>query len=157
MHAFQHQDSPQTLAEALEEYYGSHPELLRGLPMSAPAQEFFGRHDAVHVVFGCDTSLDEEAAVKIASIFGTTAGFGVLGGYGLAESRAIYRELSPAQVLRSVANSFFVVPRTIALCLQQRRRWPWAGYRDYLAVPLRDLRREFGIRVLHVDSSAGGS
>jgi hypothetical protein len=146
--AFQQQDSLQTLGAGLEEYYAHHPELLR-TPISAEAQQFFGCHDAVHVVFGCGTALDDEAAVKIASLFGTTAGLRVLRGYASTESRAIYAELEAADVLRSIAHSVIVVPRTIALCLRQRRRWPWAGYREYLDVPLADLRREFGIRVVH--------
>ena len=61
--------------------------------MSRAAQEIFRCHDAVHVVYGCDIALGDEAIVKIASIFGTTAGLRVLKGYSLHESLQIYRQL----------------------------------------------------------------
>lgn len=115
MHAFEHQDSRQTLAQGIEEYFAANPGLTKGRRMSAEAEHFFRCHDATHVIFGCGTTLDDEAAVKIASIFGTTAGFNVLKGYRLHESLDIYKQLRVADVLLSVAHSVVVVPRTIVL------------------------------------------
>jgi hypothetical protein len=149
LQAFQHQDSAQTLAEGIAEYYAANPGLAKGRGLSPEAQAFFRCHDAAHVVFGCSTALDDEAAVKIASIFGSTAGLGVLKGYRLHESREIYRQISPAAVLGSIARSVVVVPRALLRCLRQRERWPWAHFEQYLGVPLRDVRRKFGIVVAH--------
>ncbi len=117
--------------------------------MSLEAQHFFRCHDAAHVVFGCSTQLDDEAAVKIASIFGTTAGLRVLRGYRLYESLQIYRQLRVQEVVRSIAHSVVVVPRTILRCLAQHARWPWDEFDQYLQVPLKDIRRQFGIQVAH--------
>lgn len=152
MHGFERQDSTQTLAQGLEEYFAAHPGLDDARRMSPESERFFRCHDAAHVVFGCGTSLDDEAAVKIASIFGTTAGFGVLKGYRLHESLDIYKRLRPMEVLRSIMRSVAVVPRTILRCRGQRSRWPWEGYPQYLDVPLRDIRRQFGIEVTHDDA-----
>ncbi len=149
MHEFQHQDSPQTLAEGFDEYAAANPGLVRGAGLSPQAQRFFSCHDAVHVVFGCGVALDDEAVVKIASIFGTTAGLAVLRGYRLHESLDIYRQLRVAAVMRSIARSVFIVPRTIARCLAQRARWPWDGFDDHRHIALRSIRQEFGIRVAH--------
>ncbi len=149
MHAFQQQDSGQTLAEGMQEYAAANPGLADGRPMSAQAQEFFRCHDTAHVVFGCDVTLDDEAVVKLASIFGTTAGFRVLEGYRLHESLHIYRQLCAADVLRSIARSAIIVPRTVLRCRAQHARWPWAEHRQHLPAPLRELRRRFGIRVTH--------
>jgi len=153
MQAFQRQESLQTLAQGVEEYFAANPGLAQGRGMSPEAQEFFRCHDAAHVLFGCGTALDDEAVVKIASIFGTTAGLGVLRGYRLHESLEIYRQLRVMPVLRSIAHSVFVVPRTIARCLGQRARWPWAEHAQYLNSPLREIRQHFGIKVAH--DSAG--
>lgn len=153
MHAFQHQESQQTLAEGLAEYFAANPGLSHGRDMSAEAGEFFRCHDVVHVVFGCDVALDDEAVVKIASLLGTTAGLRVLKGYRLNESLRIYRRLHVADVLRSVARSVVIVPRTALRCLAQKARWPWTEHRQYLHAPLHELREEFGIRVAH-DNSA---
>ena len=149
MHAFQQQNSRQTLADGLQAYLAANPGLADGRLMSAPAQEFFRCHDTAHVVFGCDVSLDDEAVVKIASIFGTTAGLEVLKGYRLYESLQIYRQLRIGDVLRSIARSATIVPRTVLRCRAQRARWPWAEHRQYLPTPLQQLRQQFGIRVAH--------
>ncbi len=148
-HNFERQDSAQTLAQGLEEYFAANPGLDEARRMSPEAERFFRCHDAAHVVFGCGTTLDDEAVVKIASIFGTTAGFGVLKGYRLHESLRIYKRLRLMDVLSSIAHSVVVVPRTLRRCRRQRARWPWDGHQRYLGVPLNDIRRQFGIEVAH--------
>ena len=119
--------------------------------MSPEARAFFRSHDAVHVVYGCSVALDDEAIVKIASFLGTTAGFGVLRGYRLHESKEIYERLPLIDVLRTIALSVVLVPRTILRCRRQSERWPWSGFEPLLDVPLRELRDRFGIRVAHAD------
>lgn len=147
MLAFQPQDSAMTLAEGLAEYYDKHPLLKRGATLSAPAQDFFRCHDAAHIVFGCDTSLANEAVVKLSSIFGTTAGLGVLKGYALYDSLDIYRKLPPSEVMGVIARAVVIVPRTIARRLRQTKRWPWSRFEAFLDRPLVEIRREFGIYV----------
>jgi hypothetical protein len=149
MHAFQHQESEQTLAQGVQEYLAAHPGLAHGRLMSPEAREFFRCHDIAHVVFGCDVALDDEAVVKIASILGTTAGLRVLHGYRLHESQQIYRQLRIRDVVRSIVHSVVIVPRTVLRCMRQQARWPWSEHQPYLHVPLRRLRQEFGIRVAH--------
>jgi len=157
MHSFERQASVQTLAQGLAEYYDAYPELAKGRGMSVAAQEFFRCHDAAHVVFGCGNTLDDETVVKIASLFGTTAGFGVLKGYRLHESLEIYKTLRLRDVLRSLGQSAFLIPRTIIRCLRQRSRWPWEGFEEHLRVPLCDIRKEYGIRVAHDKVSNRGA
>ncbi len=147
MHDFERQDSPQTLAEGLAEYYRKNPQLSQLRGMSPEAQDFFRSHDTVHVVYGCSTSLPHEAVVKLSSVFGTTGGFGVLRGYPLHESTEIYRELPFAETARTTLSALVIVPRTVWRCLRQRRRWPWREFAGHLEQPLAELREEFGIRV----------
>lgn len=149
MRAYQHQDARASLAEGVAEYLAAYPGLVRGTGLSPQAREFFRCHDVAHVVFGCDVALDDELVVKIASLFGTTAGLGVLRGYRLHESLRIYRRLRVADVLLSIAHSVVIVPRTVLRCRAQLARWPWADHQQYLGTPLGDLRRQFGIRVAH--------
>jgi hypothetical protein len=149
MHNFQQQDSTQSLAQGIDEYFAANPGLTQAQHLSPQARQFFRCHDTAHVVFGCGTALDDEAVVKIASIFGTTAGWGVLKGYRLHESRRIYRELRVMDMLASIAHAIVLVPRTIARCRAQRARWPWDDHQPYLHTPLQELRRHFGITVAH--------
>lgn len=147
MHRYELQDSPQTLAEGIAEYRAANPRLADVRNMSSEAQRFFRSHDVAHVVYGCSTDLDHEAVVKIASILGTTAGLGVLRGYRLHESVEIYKQLRLRAVLKTIAHSVTIVPRTAFRCLRQRSRWPWTEFEAFLGVPLREIRQQFGIRV----------
>jgi hypothetical protein len=122
MLGYEIQESPQTLAEGIAEYHAANPGLADVRSMSAEAMTFFRCHDVAHVVFGCSTDLDDEAVVKLSSIFGTSAGIGVLRGYRLHESVEIYKRLPPGAVLESIGHSIVVVPRTIFRCLRQRSR-----------------------------------
>lgn len=149
MHAFERQSSSQTLAGGIAEYHEANPGLAKGRNLSPEASEFFRCHDAVHVLYGCGNTLDDEAVVKISSILGTTGGFGVLRGYTLHESLEIYRALHISDVLLSILHSVFIVPRSVVRCLRQTKRWPWQNFEKYMQVPMREVRREFGIRVAH--------
>lgn len=149
MLTFQLQDTNQTLAQGLDEYLAANPGLATGRVLSPEAEVFFRCHDVAHVVFGCDVTLNDELVVKIASLLGTTAGFGVMRGYRLHESLRIYGKLRVADVLLSIVCSVVIVPRTALRCFAQRARWPWDGYQQYLDTPLGEVRRTFGIRVAH--------
>jgi hypothetical protein len=147
MHAYQRQDAPLSLRDGIAEYFASHPFLKRGAELSPEGQRFFRCHDTVHVLWGCDTSLAQEAVVKLASIFGTTAGFAVLRGYRLHDAADIYRALTIRDILATIAVAFLIVPRTIWRCRRQAKRWPWSDFDPLLDTPLGQLRAAFGIRV----------
>ncbi|MEP7283164.1 MAG: hypothetical protein ABI696_14395 [Rubrivivax sp.] len=146
-HRFEHQDSEQTLAEGLAEYFAGNPGLERGASLSPAARDFFRAHDAVHVVYGCGTAMPDEAVVKLASLFGTTGGTSVLRGYLLQESMRIYRRVPLAGTVIALLAAPWLIVRTLLRCLRQQRRWPWFGHEQYLAVPLREIRASFGIKV----------
>ena len=149
MHQFMQQASSQTLAQGMAEYGAAYPPATGSHAMSAEAREFFRCHDVVHVVYGCGHPLNDETVVKIASMLGTTAGLGVLRGYRLHESIAIYRQLKVVDVIRAFVQAVVTVPRTALRCLQQHKRWPWDRFDAYRETPLCALRLEFGIRVAH--------
>lgn len=148
MLAYRSQNTQMSLADGLAEYYREHPFLKRGDRLRPEAQEFFRCHDVVHVLYGCDTSLAQEAVVKLSSIFGTTAGFAVLKGYSLYESIDIYTKLKIGEVLVTIVAAFVIVPRTLWRCSRQQERWPWSEFGGHLNTPLRELRQHFGIRVV---------
>ena len=147
MHRFEEQRSTLALAEGLAEYYAKNPHLPRLRSMSPEGAEFFRCHDTAHVVYGCNTSLKHEAIVKLASIFGTTAGFAVLRGYRLHESVSIYKQLKAGEALAVLLVAPVLIPRTIYRCLRQHKRWPWADFAQYQQTPLAQIRAEFGIAV----------
>jgi hypothetical protein len=150
---FESASSAQTLAEGLAEYYAANPGLKRGPSLSPEAREFFRCHDTVHVLYGCGTSMPDEAIVKLASIFGTTGGLSILRGYRLHESIDIYRRLPVAGTLRALLLAPWLVARTIWRCRRQRSAWPWSAHEPYMDVPLSELRARFGIGVAHGPTS----
>jgi hypothetical protein len=50
-----------------------------------------------------------------------------------------------------------IVPRTALRCLRQSARWPWSEHEQHLHTPLRELRRQFGIRVAHFRAHEEGA
>jgi hypothetical protein len=148
-HQFQSSASTQTLAEGLAEYYRENPGLRRGDRLSPEACEFFHAHDVVHVVYGCDTSMPDEAVVKLSSLFGSSAGLAVLRGYRLHESIDIYRHLPLASTLAALVAAPFLILRTIWRCARQPAKWPWTDHQQHMHTSLRDLRERFGVKVAH--------
>lgn len=155
-HAFELAGSTQTLHEGLAEYFAANPQLKRDANLLSPeARQFFRSHDAVHVLYGCGTSMVDEAIVKLASLFGTTGGLQVLRGYAHVETLDIYTRLPLAGTLRALLMAPYLIVRTLWRCARQPRRWPWAGHEEFMHVPLAELRARFGIRVAHGRRSAG--
>jgi hypothetical protein len=154
LHRYQHPQARLTLREGIAEYHAGHRGLATAGDLAPPAAAFLRCHDAVHVVYGCGDALDDEAVVKIATVFGTTGGLRALRGYRLHESFAIYRRLAPRDVLRTALHAVVLVPRTVWRCLRQRRRWPWDGFETHLDTPLVTLRAHYGISVAHADERA---
>ena len=145
---YQRPDTGLSLAEGLREYYASRDGLVSGRGISAEAREFFRCHDAAHVVFGCSTALLDEAVVKVWSLFGTSAGFALWRGYRLPESKEIYEQITWQDTAATALRAAVAVPLVLGRCLRMRKRWPWADFERHLAVPLREIRREYGIRPL---------
>lgn len=137
-----------TLAEGLDEYYGSREHLRTGRGMSDAAREFFRCHDAAHVVFGCSTELLDEGVVKLWSLFGTTAGLSLLRAYRLPESQEIYSEISLGATVSTAVGMLRLAPITLWRCSRMTERWPWSRFEAYLDLPLVEIRRRYGIRVV---------
>ncbi len=152
--SFEAQNATPTFGKGLAEYFDDNPELVRGNALSScDARRFFESHDAVHVVYGCGTSMPDEAVVKLSSIFGTTAGIRVLEGYRLHELLDVCGRLPIGDALRAVVCSADLVPRTIQRCRRQRQRWPWDAFEGHLNMPLGELRAMFGIIAAHRDAT----
>jgi hypothetical protein len=145
---YQQPDSTLTLAEGLSEYHASREGLAGGRGLSPAAREFFRCHDAAHVVFGCATTLRDEAVVKLWSFFGTTAGLRLLRAYRLPESREIYERLEWSEIASTTLRSLALIPLVLWRCARMRKRWPWSEFTGYLAAPLGEIRREFGIELV---------
>jgi ubiquinone biosynthesis protein Coq4 len=149
MFDYQKQDSPQTLSEGITEYFEANQQNLNTRVLTPEATEFFRCHDVCHVVFGCDISLSDEAVVKINSIFGTSAGWRVIKGYNLPESKEVYEALGLADIVHTAMSCLYLIPQSIWRCSQMHERWHWDNFEDFLDIPLHQIREKFGIKVAH--------
>lgn len=147
MLGYQDQNTALTLEEGLTEYYEYNAKDLSTRELTSEADTFFRCHDVVHVVFGCNISLEEELVVKISSLFGTDAGFAVLKGYALAESKEVYVHLSVTEVVLTTLKAFWLVPRTLVRCARMKARWRWIDHDEYMNQPLSTIRKTFGVVV----------
>lgn len=154
-HRFESPLSTQTLAQGLAEYFAANPSLKRQDSLLSPeAREFFRSHDIVHVLYGCDTTMPDEAVVKLSSLFGTTGGARILRGYANHETLDMYTKLPLGGTLLALLVSPYLIVRTIWRCARQSRRWPWTENQQYMETPLVELRSRFGIVVAHARSAA---
>ena len=103
----------------------------------------------MHVLLGCDVSLNDEMVVKITSFLGTDNFWLVLKGYQLPESKEIYQKIRAVDVVRAIWCALYLIPRTTWRCIRMRKRWVWGGFQQSEGIPLAQLREEYGIRVAH--------
>lgn len=154
-HHFESALSTQTLAQGLAEYFVANPALKRHDSLISPeARQFFHSHDTVHVLYGCGTTMPDEAVVKLCSLFGTTGGARVLRGYANFEALDIYTKLPWGSTLLALVVSPYLIVRTLWRCAMQTQRWPWVENQHYMDTPLVELRAKFRIRVAHASSAA---
>ncbi|HKW88694.1 MAG TPA: hypothetical protein VJN21_08055 [Candidatus Acidoferrales bacterium] len=147
---YQEQDCPLTLAQGLQEYYEGHPGLFRPAQLSEESARFFRSHDAAHVFFGLDTTLDQEALADFWTMFGSDVGIRRYIGYLVSnpEAKQLLKEIGWP---KTIALTFQAVPKALKVWLRARKmsqKWPWEpgdGLRDR---PLGQIRREMNLKLL---------
>ena len=149
---YQEQDLQQTLAEGLAEYYAVNGERVAPLPsLPAESRALFRNHDICHVIFGLDTTLDDEGMADVRTLLSCDVGWRRYARYMTSDpqAKAIFKDLGYA---RAVWATLIIVPR-MARAMGGRawrtsKRWPWETPAGYLDRPLADLRRDYGIRLI---------
>lgn len=145
------QDSRQTLAEGLAEYYAQNRGRVSP-PSSLPPKsaELFRSHDMCHVIFGLDTTLSDEAMADIRTLFSCDVGWRRYAKYMTSdpEAKAIFKELGRLTALWVTVRSIPRMLRAIGEAQRMPRRWTWNPPEEFQHRTLADLRREFGIRVI---------
>ena len=136
-----------TLEQGIVEYRELNPELDDSRKATPEGAEFFRCHDVVHVIFGCDTSLLNEAMADAWTLFGTTVTLRqFLGFMKVEEHQSIMETIGwPAVIL----TFFKAIPAILLIALRSTtmtKRWPWDSFSSYLQMPLGEIRREFHIR-----------
>ena len=148
---YQAQDSTQTLAQGLAEYYAQNAgRVLPPEALTPESAELFRSHDICHVIFGLDTTLADEAMADTRTMLSCDVGLKRYAKYMTSnpDAKAIFREIG---YLTALWGTVKVVPRMLRAVRERFRmtkRWPWCPPEEYQSRTLADLRREYGIRVI---------
>jgi len=148
---YRQQDSGQTLAEGLEEYYTLNAGVVtrpRELPPESMA--LFRSHDMCHVIFGLGTSLEDEAVADTRTLLSSDVGMRRYAEYLTQDkqAKAIFARAGYLTVFGATLRAMPRILRAAWECRRTHKRWPWTPPQSHLARPLRELRREYGIRVV---------
>ncbi|MBN4061741.1 hypothetical protein JYU20_00910 [Bacteroidales bacterium AH-315-I05] len=146
---YKYQNASITLKEGLEEYQSMHSGLLQEEEMKGDAAEFFHSHDICHVVFGCDTTLGNEAMVETWSYFGTTVKLKELMVYiDTKEHKEIMRKVGITGTIWTFIKAFPNIIKVIARTRKMKKKWPWSDNEHYLNVSLKEIRDDFNIKTI---------
>lgn len=147
---YQEQDCPLTLAQGLQEYYEGHPGLFRPAELSSESARFFRSHDTAHVIFGLDTTLDQEALADTWTMFGSDVGIRRYVGY-LRTNPEAQQLLKEIGWWKTISLSLQVLPKMLVVWFRSRKmkkKWPWEAGDSFQNAPLAEIRREINLRLL---------
>nr|WP_231510311.1 ubiquinone biosynthesis protein COQ4 [Fischerella sp. PCC 9605] len=138
-----------TLREAIQELRAVEEQKSDiSVKMSTDMTQAFEHHDAVHVLFGCGTTIQDEIAAHVWMVFGTTAKLGEM--HRAVANREHHNLLSGIGYLKLFSIWVSCLPRIFSIitkCLRMRKRLALEEVAKLKEQPLCDIRREHGIVV----------
>lgn len=115
-------------------------------------------HDAVHVLFGCPTTLAGEIIAHVWTAFGTTASVADMHRVNAhGDHRAVLASIGHGRLLRTWFASLRPIVTTWRNTRRMTERWPVERMAEFYDRRLVDIRREFGIRLVGRRTPPGGT
>ena len=113
-------------------------------------------HDATHVIFGLDTSLEQEAILDTWVLWGSKWKLKYILGYNkLPEikklTKDLFKELGILGFLKLYWQVSGIKRKVMFRAFKMKKKWPFKVPEEYLSMKISDLRKEHGIQVLHVE------
>jgi hypothetical protein len=102
------------------------------------------------VIFGLDTTLEDEAMADTRTLLSCDVGFKRYTGYLATnkETQAIFKEIGYGTVLWGTLKSLPRIARALRENFRMTKKWPWMPPENFMERRLADIRREYGIRVI---------
>jgi len=159
--AYQHPQCSLTLREGVEEYRAYLERLGRKIMTDAADTRLILEHDVTHVIFGMDTSLEQEAGLDTWVIFGCQYRLGYLRRYSrLPEIKALYRALIKEggwwMFVRLYWKCRGLKWRVFRRTRRMTQKWPFQFPEEWLDQPITSLRARHGIDVLMPEERSTG-
>ena len=148
--AYTQQDCQLTILEALEEFYLKNPKAVRHTGDEL-RDGFFRSHDMIHVVFGCDTNIHDEALADMWTIFGTDLGFRNYLKYLGPIQEDLKDVVIDAGAFELIWQVISAIPDVFVVFAQSRKmskKWHWHDHHKYIDRPLNQVRDGLNIKVI---------
>ena len=151
--SFQSQNCDITLAEGLEEYRAYLQANGKKQLMDEPGSTIIRDHDATHVIFGLDTSIEQESMLDSWVFLGTKWKLKELLAYNkLPELKQLYKDFwhDPGYV-KLIMATIKIVPIKLKIrkrAKQMNKKWPFVSPDHLMDQRVCDLREEYGIKIL---------
>ena len=151
--SFQSQDCDITLAEGLEEYRAYLQANGKKQLVDAPGSTVIRDHDATHVIFGLDTSIEQESMLDSWVFLGTKWRLKELLAYNkLPEIKQLYKDFRhDPGYFKLFLTTIRLLPIKLKIrkrAKQMNKKWPFVSPDSLMDQKVCDLREEFGIKIL---------
>ena len=151
--SFQSQNCDITLAEGLEEYRAYLQANDKKQLIDAPGSTIIRDHDVTHVIFGLDTSIEQESMLDSWVFLGTKWKLEELLAYNkLPEIKQLYKDFwHDPGYFKLILTAIKLLPiklKILKRTKQMNKKWPFVSPDSLMDQKVSDLREEFGIRIL---------
>ena len=151
--SFQSQNCDITLAEGLEEYRAYLQANGKKQLVDAPGSTVIRDHDATHVMFGLDTSIEQESMLDSWVFLGTKWKLKELLAYNkLPEIKQLYKDFwHDPGYFKLFLTTIRLLPIKLKIrkrAKQMNKKWPFVSTDSLMEQKVCDLREEFGIKIL---------
>ena len=150
---FQNQECSLTLREGVEHYRAYLKKNGKKVLDDQEDSLTILSHDATHVIYGLDTSLEEEQMLNFWTLFGTTYTWKEIMAYNGREevsdfTKDLLKELGVINMVMLTIRSivpFFQVLRNLRL---KKKKWSFVPPNELMDRSVSSLREEYGIKIL---------
>lgn len=158
---YQQQHCELTLRQGLAEYHRYLAAIGRKAMVDRASSRLILEHDVTHVIFGMDTSLEQEAGLDTWLLFGCRYEWRYLRGYAqLPDIKALYRALIsekgwllfPMLYWKCLGLKWRIIRRT----RRMSKKWPFQFPEEWLDQPVAALRAQHGISILTIKERETG-
>jgi hypothetical protein len=151
--SFQSQNCDITLAEGLEEYRAYLQANGKKQLIDAPGSTIIRDHDVTHVIFGLDTSIEQESMLDSWVFLGTKWKLKELLAYNkLPEIKQLYKDFwRDPGYFKLIMTTIKLLPIKLKIrkrAKQMNKKWPFVSPDFLMDQKVCDLREEFGIKIL---------
>ena len=151
--SFQSQNCDITLGEGLEEYRAYLQANGKKQLIDAPGSTIIRDHDVTHVIFGLDTSIEQESMLDSWVFLGTKWKLKELLAYNkLPEIKQLYKDFwRDPGYFKLIMTAIKLLPIKLKIrkrAKQMNKKWPFKSPDALMTQRVCDLRKEYGIRIL---------